>query len=243
MPRPRKDKEHSLKGSIFLPKAQNLNSTFHTITPDILNYYYKVVKNAGMIPDPDIPPTPEELAEMVAPIIYPIGFVIFCLSPLPGQHILVDTHIYHVMWMNCQWEYIYNPGNPNNDPVSISLCEEPTPHGATWDENDPFIGDIMGNNAHAHDVIASTEGHILTVAEMPSHIHESGTYPCGFEVLGYGLNNSLGFENRVMITSQGGYTTFPAGDNGSHFHDIDCVTEFEQMNYKNMRLYAYKRIG
>lgn len=92
----------------------------------------------------------------------------------------------------------------NTSPASIL--------GGTWTE---LKGVFPYYNAST--ATGGSNTHKLSSGEMPAHKHDARVHVTGSEAKGYGLAQSAGFKDRVVVAYGGyGYYTGDTGGNGSH---------------------------
>lgn len=74
------------------------------------------------------------------------------------------------------------------------------------------------NHAHFFDVTGATDGHVLTIDEMPSHVHEENGSSDGGSVTGFAVDTNNTTADRAM-----GINTFATGGDQAHSHDINLT--------------------
>lgn len=119
------------------------------------------------------------------------------ITDLPGaikKYLLSDVFKVGYVWTSYT----------NTSPASIL--------GGTWTE---LKGVFPYYNAST--ATGGSNTHKLSSGEMPTHKHDARIHITGSEAKGYGLAQSAGFKDRVVVAYGGyGYYTGDTGGNGSH---------------------------
>ena len=120
--------------------------------------------------------------------------------------------------------------------ISVNSTNPGTLFGGTWEQiQDTFLlcaGSTYAAGTTGGAASVTSSGTALTIAQIPSHAHSISAYKSSSEAAGYGIAQTSGFKDRVMVT--GSSTSGFAGSGQAHTHTVSTIPPY-------LSVYVWKR--